>query len=68
MAKMMNSKSSGAKNKVTGLKAKSQVDFAGGKDPKKVITGLKAKSSGVDLPQPKSNNIKIKAKHVVGKG
>lgn len=64
MTKTSSGKSSGAKAKVTGLKAKSVANFANGKDPKKAITGIKAKSAGVDLPSPKGNKPKLKAKSV----
>lgn len=57
-------KASSAKAKVTGLKAKSATSFVAGKDPKKAITGIKAKGAGVDLPSPKGNKPKLKAKSV----
>lgn len=53
-----------AKSKVTGLKAKSVSNVAGGKDPKKAITSLSAKNAGVDMPDPKSGGSKLKAKSV----
>lgn len=62
MAKTSSGKSSSAKAKVTGLKAKSAVSFVAGKDPKKAITGINAKGAGVDLPSPKGNKPKLKAK------
>lgn len=57
-----------AKSKVTGLKAKREVDFVAGKDPKKVITGTKVKGSGVDLPSPKGKKPMMKAKSVFKMG
>lgn len=64
MTKTSSGNSSGAKAKVTGLKAKSAASFVAGKDPKKAITGIKAKSAGVDLPSSKGNKPKLKAKSV----
>lgn len=64
MAKTSSGKSAGAKAKVTGLKAKSAASFVAGKDPKKVITGLKLKGGGIDLPSPKGNKQKLKARSV----
>ena len=64
MAKTSSGKSSGAKAKVTGLRAKSATSFVAGKDPKKAITGIKAKGAGVDLPSPKGDKPKLKAKSV----
>lgn len=49
-----------AKKKITGLKAKSSVSPTN-TDPKKAITSLKAKVS-IDMPSPKGNKPKIKAK------
>lgn len=62
MKKMSSGKSSGAKAKVTGLRAKSAASFVAGKDPKKAITSIKVKGSGMDLPSPKGNKPKMKAK------
>lgn len=64
MAKTSSNKSAGAKAKVTGLKAKNATSYVAGKDPKKAITGIKAKGAGVDLPSSKGNKPKIKAKSV----
>lgn len=52
------------KAKVTGLKAKSVTNFTTGKDPKAVITGNRVKSAGIDLPKPKGNKPKLKAKSI----
>lgn len=64
MDRTSSGKSSGAKAKVTGLKAKSVAGFVAGKDPKKAITSIKAKGAGVNLPSPKGNKPKLKAKSV----
>lgn len=52
------------KSKITGIKAKSKLGFASGKDVKKAITSNKVKGAGIDLPSIKGNKPKLKAKSV----
>lgn len=62
MDKMMGGKAYSGKGRVTGLRATSEVNFVSGKDPRKVITNLSAKGSGVGLPSPKKDKPMLKAK------
>ena len=55
-------KVTGAKAKVTGMKAKSSTSFVAGKDPKKAITGNKLKGAGVDMPMSKGAKPMMKTK------
>lgn len=51
------------KSKVTGLKAKRSLSSVSGKDPKKVITGNRLKSSGLSTFREQGNTTRMKAKN-----
>lgn len=50
-----------SRNKITGLRAKSTVNFNGG-DAKTVITSNTLKRSNVDMPVPNTGKKQLKAK------